>query len=117
MKTLIEQLAGYGAYHRDRRNIATHFVGIPMIVVAVAVLLARPALAWQGWVLSPALGVAALTTLYYLRLDLRYGVVMGVLLGLAVALAHRLGAMDTATWLGWGLGLFVVGWVMHAVIF
>jgi uncharacterized membrane protein YGL010W len=43
MKTLTDQLANYAAYHRDRRNIATHFVGIPMIVVAVATLLARPA--------------------------------------------------------------------------
>ncbi len=115
MKTLTEQLAGYGAYHRDRRNIATHFVGIPMIVLAVAILLARPAVAWAGWTVSPALAVTALVTLYYLRLDLRYGLVMGVLLALAVALAHRLGTMDTATWLGWGVGLFVLGWAIQFV--
>ena len=40
---LTQQLAKYAAYHRDRRNIATHFIGIPMIVLAVAVLLSRPA--------------------------------------------------------------------------
>ena len=28
----------YARYHRDRRNIATHFVGVPMIVFAVQVL-------------------------------------------------------------------------------
>ena len=44
MKTLVDQLAQYADYHRDRRNIATHFVGIPMIVLAVQVLLSRPAL-------------------------------------------------------------------------
>ena len=38
MKTLTDHLAQYAAYHRDRRNIATHFIGIPLIVVAVAVL-------------------------------------------------------------------------------
>ena len=27
-------MAQYAAYHRDRRNIATHFVGIPLIVIA-----------------------------------------------------------------------------------
>lgn len=115
MKTLTMQLANYAAYHRDRRNIATHFVGIPMIVLAVAVLLARPAMEWQGWTLSPALAVAALATLYYLRLDLRYGVVMSVLLALAVAAGHGLGAMATATWLGAGLGLFVLGWIIQFV--
>ena len=38
-----ELLVQYARYHRDRRNIATHFVGIPMIVFAISVLLARPA--------------------------------------------------------------------------
>jgi uncharacterized membrane protein YGL010W len=115
MKTLTQQLASYAAYHRDRRNIATHFVGIPMIALAVAVLLARPAVVVQGWTLSPALAVAVLATLYYLRLDRRYGLVMGVLLALSVAAGHGLGAMATATWLGAGLGLFVLGWIIQFV--
>ncbi len=59
MKTLVDQLAQYADYHRDRRNIATHFVGIPMIVLAVQVLLSRPALQAGAFVLTPAL----LTTL------------------------------------------------------
>lgn len=28
MKTLEVQLSNYAAYHRDPRNIATHFIGI-----------------------------------------------------------------------------------------
>ena len=32
MRTAKELLSNYAEYHRDRRNIATHFVGIPMIV-------------------------------------------------------------------------------------
>ena len=43
MKTLVDQLAQYADYHRDRRNIATHFVGIPVSVLALQVLLSRPA--------------------------------------------------------------------------
>jgi len=115
MRKANELMVQYAAYHRDRRNIATHFVGIPMIAVAVAVLLARPAMVWQGWTLSPALAVAALATLYYLRLDLRYGLVMGALLALSVAAGHGLGAMATATWLSAGLGLFVLGWIIQFV--
>ena len=30
-----ELLVRYAAYHRDRRNIATHLVGIPLIVFAL----------------------------------------------------------------------------------
>ena len=32
MRTATELLAQYAAYHRDRRNIVSHFVGVPMIV-------------------------------------------------------------------------------------
>lgn len=31
MKTLIDHLSQYADYHRDPRNIRTHFVGVPMI--------------------------------------------------------------------------------------
>ena len=58
MKTLTDQLAQYGAYHRDPRNITTHFVGIPMIVLAVAVLLARPVWDVAGMAVSPAWAVS-----------------------------------------------------------
>ncbi|MEX5714490.1 Mpo1-like protein [Serratia ureilytica] len=29
MRSLEDQLAAYAAYHRDARNIVTHFIGIP----------------------------------------------------------------------------------------
>ncbi len=43
MRSLEDQLAAYAAYHRDARNIATHFIGIPLIVVSLLALLSRPA--------------------------------------------------------------------------
>lgn len=117
MRTLTDQLTQYADYHRDGRNVATHFVGVPMIVVAVAMLLSRPVLGELpgGIALSPALAAVVATTLYYLRLDLRYGVVMGVLLALALWAGQWAAAQATGAWLGWGLGLFVVGWIIQFV--
>ena len=51
------QLAIYASYHRDERNRATHFIGIPAIVFAILVplALARTAAAfpppwwWRCW--------------------------------------------------------------------
>ena len=40
MTTIEQNLTQYAAYHRDRRNIATHFVGVPMIVFAIVLALA-----------------------------------------------------------------------------
>jgi len=115
MKSLVDQLSNYAAYHRDRRNIRTHFVGIPMIVVAVAILLARPSFAVGDWFASPALIAAAVLTLYYLKLDLRYGVAMGIFLAISLAIAGQFTEADTATWLIAGVGLFVIGWVFQFV--
>lgn len=115
MKTLTDHLAQYAAYHRDRRNIATHFVGVPLIVLAVTVLLSRPAFAAGGLVLSPAVAAALAATLFYLRLDVRFGVVMAALLALCVAAGQALAAGPAATWLGAGVGLFVVGWIIQFV--
>ena len=115
MKTLEDQLSQYATYHRDIRNIATHFIGIPMIVVAVAVLLSRPAFAVGGVAASPALLVALAAAIYYLRLDLRLGALMTALLGLSVWFAAWAAAQPTLVWLAIGVGGFVVGWVFQFI--
>lgn len=117
MRNLVDQLSQYAAYHRDARNVATHFVGIPMIVVAVAILLSRPVLAeLPGAVaLSPALAVVLITSLYYLLLDLRFGLAMTVLLALSLWAGQWAAAQATPVWFGWGAGLFVVGWAIQSV--
>ena len=115
MQTLIDHLAHYAAYHRDRRNIASHFIGIPLIVLAVAVLLSRPGVELAGLWLAPATLLALTTGLFYLRLDLRFGGLMAVLLGLCLWAGAALAAQATALWLGAGLGLFVGGWVIQFV--
>lgn len=115
MKTLTEQLSQYAAYHRDRRNIFTHFIGIPMIVASICILLSRPALSPDLLWLTPGAVIAALVTAYYLRLDARYGVVLGAYLWACLALAQSLAGLPTGTWLSVGGGLFFVGWVIQFI--
>jgi uncharacterized membrane protein YGL010W len=115
MKTLEQHLTTYASYHRDRRNIATHFVGIPMIVLAVSTLLSRPILVAGGLPLSPAVLLVALSVVYYLALDLRYAIAMAALLALSLWPAHRLAAGSTGLWLAAGGGMFVLGWIIQFV--
>jgi uncharacterized membrane protein YGL010W len=116
MKTFEQQLAQYAAYHRDPRNIATHFVGVPMIMFAVVILLSRPVLfSVAGLPVSPALLVALVTGAYYLRLHAGTGLVMALVLAAMLWWARQIATLDTAAWLGWGAGLFVVGWVIQAI--
>lgn len=111
MKTLEQQLANYAAYHRDSRNVLTHMVGIPLIVLAAATLLSRPAMG----VLSPALLVWVVLAIYYMRLDLRFGLLMTALLGLCVFAGAGFAARSTGVWLAAGLGMFGAGWVIQFV--
>ena len=115
MKTLLDQLAKYATYHRDRRNIATHLIGIPMIVVSIAILLSRPGVDVAGVLLTPALALTAATVLYYFLLDLRFGLVMGALMALSLWAGYAVAAQSTTVWLGTGIGMFVVGWVFQLV--
>jgi uncharacterized membrane protein YGL010W len=113
MRNLTDQIANYAAYHRDRRNIATHFVGVPLIVLAVAILLSRPSFELAGVTLYPTWLVVAASVAFYLVLSVPYGLVMAVLLGLAAWAAGSFAALATPAWLAWGVGLFVVGWAIQ----
>jgi uncharacterized membrane protein YGL010W len=117
MSTATQLMAQYAAYHRDRRNIATHFVGIPLIVFAVGALLARPAIAvTAGWALTPAALLWGLTSLWYLtRGNLALGLATSLANLLLIAAALPLGQLETLPWLAWSLGIFVVGWAAQFI--
>lgn len=117
MRTLTDHVVQYATYHRDRRNIATHYVGVPMIVLAVVVLTSRPAWPIEAWglVLSPAWLVAAAGCLFYLVLDRPLGWVMTALVAINVVIAQWIAAQSTTTWLVTGIGLFVVGWIIQFI--
>jgi uncharacterized membrane protein YGL010W len=109
-------LAQYAAYHRDQRNIATHFIGVPLIVFAVAVLLSRPAFLVGGLSLTPAWLLFVCSSLWYLtRGEFVLGAAVSAGVGLLVLLATPLAATGTVGWLGGGLGLFAVGWLIQFI--
>jgi len=112
----IDLMAQYAAYHRDRRNIATHFVGIPLIVFAIGVLLARASFELGGLALNGAWVLWALSALWYLsRGEFTLGLATVAVNGTLMALASPLAAGSLASWLAWGVGSFVVGWIIQFV--
>jgi uncharacterized membrane protein YGL010W len=111
-----ELMVQYARYHRDRRNITTHMVGVPMIVFGVGVLLARAhvgpgdpglSLAWLAW---------GLATLWYLsRGHMLLGLAVSGVNAVLFALAHLVSAGSVAQWLSWGLGFFGFGWAVQFI--
>ena len=116
MHAATDLLSRYAHYHRDQRNIASHFVGVPVLVFALGVLFARPAFMLGSVALSPAWVVFALAAAWYFA---RGGLVLGATVSAGVAalllLAHPLAYGSVAAWLGWGVSLFVVGWLIQSV--
>jgi uncharacterized membrane protein YGL010W len=116
MRNATELLAQYALYHRDRRNIVSHFVGVPMIVFGVGVLLARATVPAFGLSLTPAWIAFALSAAWYLtRGNLALGIAVSVAVGVLIRLGHEVAGGGVATWLAWGVGFFVVGWVIQFV--
>lgn len=115
VNALIAQLGKYAQYHRDPRNIATHFVGVPMIVLAVTSFLSRPGFELFGLALSPVWFVLAAVAVFYLRLDLRFGLTMMVLFTLSAFVASFIAAQATLVWAIGSAALFIVGWVIQFI--
>ena len=109
-----ELLVMYARYHRDRRNIATHLVGIPLIVMSLGSLLSMK--------LGPGGGIAliwlvhALSAVWYLTrgawvLGLATVCVNAALIALALYLVEAL--PFAPHWQG--VALFVIGWAFQFV--
>lgn len=115
MKTHTEHLVQYARYHRDVRNIATHFVGIPMIVLAVTTLMSRASVDVAGHSVTLAMVTALASVVFYLRLNLFTGLLMTGLMAGSVAFGQWAAAQSTPLWLLLGVGGFVAGWVIQFI--
>src|SRR3954467_13239636 len=76
VKTLEEEMATYAAYHRDPRNKATHFVGVPLIMLAILIPLSIHRFEVMGFSVTPAMLLAAALLAYYFVLDFALALAM-----------------------------------------
>jgi uncharacterized membrane protein YGL010W len=111
MKSLEEQMASYSAYHQDARNKATHFVGVPVIIVSLFIPLA--------WLriepVSAGMVLAAVLVLYYIALDVTLGLGMLVVFAVLLWAGERIAALGAAQGWTWFAVLFVGGWILQLV--
>ena len=101
--------AEYGAYHRDRRNLICHEIGIPLIVLGIVALLRLAAVSGTG--LNLAMLAIIATSVYYLALGREVRTAAGV------AIAGMIVLYLIAAYVSWpfAIGVFVVGWVFQFV--
>lgn len=97
MTKLERHLSEYYAYHRDFRNRATHFVGVPLVALALFHFFA-----WFRFVGAESwLSFASLfflgSVIHYLRIDAKIAVLVVVLFGPLLALAEYFAQLTDGT--------------------
>jgi uncharacterized membrane protein YGL010W len=107
------QLAMYSSYHRDERNRATHFIGIPAIVFAILVPLA---LARTSGGISAAMVVAVVAVIGWIALDRAIGLAMAVVMLAMLVVAEWIARSygSSTAWIVFAV-FFVGGWVFQLV--
>jgi uncharacterized membrane protein YGL010W len=111
MKPLEEQMSVYAAYHQNARNKATHFIGVPAIVLALMIPL--------SWLridaVSAAMVITAALLAYYLALDLWLGLAMCVVMGVLLWVGQTIADQGAVAGWSWFAALFVGGWILQLV--
>lgn len=108
-------MAVYAAYHRDTRNKVTHFVGVPLIMLALLIPLSFHRFELMGFHVTPAMLLAAALLAYYFALDFALAVAMLAVLGALIWLAELIAASGAARAWTWFGVLFVGGWILQLV--
>jgi len=115
MKTLEDQMAFYAAYHQDGRNKATHFIGVPVIVLSLFIPLAWLRVGLGGVTITAAMVFAGVVLVYYFMLDVPLALAMLVTNALLLWLGQTLAAQGTLQGWIWFAVLFVGGWILQLV--
>jgi len=115
MKNIEEQMSFYAAYHQDARNKATHFIGVPAIILSLFIPLAWIRFEAGGLTITAAMVFAAVVVLYYFFLDVPLALAMVVITGILVWAGHQIAALGTMQGWIWFAILFVGGWILQLV--
>ena len=115
MKSIEEQMSFYAAYHQDARNKATHFIGVPAIMLSLFIPLAWIRIEVGGMTLTAAMLFAAVVLVYYFLLDVPLAAAMLVITGAMVWIGHALADLGAAPGWIWFAVLFVGGWIVQLI--
>jgi uncharacterized membrane protein YGL010W len=115
VKTLEQQMAVYTAYHRNRWNRLTHFLGVPVIIFSILIPMAWLRLPLGGIELSGAALFVAAVLVYYYLLDVPLALAMTAFMVPVVYGAEWVAGMSWQTGLAVFLATFIGGWALQLV--
>jgi uncharacterized membrane protein YGL010W len=115
MKSLEDQMAFYAAYHQDGRNKASHFIGVPMIILSLFIPLAWLRFDIGGVPVTAAMIFAGVVLAYYFVLDVPLALAMLAVNALLIWAGHQIAGLGAAQGWAWFAVFFVGGWIIQLV--
>ena len=113
MKTLEDQMSVYAAYHQDARNKATHFIGVPAIILSLFIPLAWIRIPLGESAMTGAMIFAGVVVAYYFVLDVPLALAMLAVTGALVWAGDLIAQQGYQAGLAWFFVLFVGGWALQ----
>lgn len=108
-------MAFYAAYHQDGRNKASHFIGVPMIILSLFIPLAWLSIELGSVPVTAAMVFAGVVLVYYFLLDVPLALAMLAVNAVLIWAGHQIAGLGAAqAWMWFGI-LFVGGWIIQLV--
>ncbi|WNC69995.1 DUF962 domain-containing protein [Thalassotalea nanhaiensis] len=117
MKNVVEQLSQYKSVHFNKMNIKTHFVGIPLIILSLTILLSL--ITFQLGDLTDPTNVTlamifySFAIIYYFILHWRLALGMVAYIIPNLYVASLIAPVEGALWIA--IAVFVIGWIFQFI--
>ena len=112
----IRQMATYSAYHRDPRNRMTHFIGVPIIIFSILLLVAPIRVGEvYGLSISWACILLFLVSLYWILMNPLLGLMTALLYFPVLVFARHVSVYCSEFHLPLFLLTFLGGWTMQGI--
>lgn len=113
MEPIHTQLFHYQRYHSDPRNVATHYVGVPIILFSIVLMLTRPQMSLGGISFMPSYFAGIIASGFYLRLHIGLGLIMAAVLVMNIVLALWVSQFCNPVIIG--IVMFTIGWIIQFI--
>jgi len=115
MKSLAEQMSIYHQYHTKTITKMTHFIGVPLVILSIMILLNWVNIGINGWFFISVSWLAILALfIYYCFLDLQLALATAATL-IVLELIAKFLAKTSPNWNSFGIfvGLFIIAWAIQ----